>query len=58
MEIAAFLVGVLGTAATLWGVFSKTDKLLIQIRDVLVEIRDQRADTPMAQLRKALDPKE
>lgn len=41
MEIGALLLGIVSTLAAVVGLFSKTDRLLREIRDVLVEIRDE-----------------
>ena len=42
MEVIGFLLGVASAVASIWSMFSKTDRLLIEIRDVLIQIRDRR----------------
>lgn len=42
MEVIGFVFGLIGTIAAVYGLFSKTDKILIEIRNVLIQIRDQR----------------
>jgi hypothetical protein len=42
MEMIGLLLAIISTAATIWGLFARTDALLTDIRDVLIEIRDQR----------------
>jgi hypothetical protein len=39
--VAELLIAVAGLAISIWGLFSRTDYLLTQIRDVLVDIRNQ-----------------
>lgn len=43
MEIIALVLSFIGVVLT---VLSRTDKLLRQIRDVLIEIRDQKIGPP------------
>jgi hypothetical protein len=40
VEIAAFLLAVISTIATVIGLFTKTDKMLGEIREILIQIRD------------------
>jgi hypothetical protein len=42
VEIAALLLALISTIASVWAAFAKTDRLLTEIRDVLIQIREQR----------------
>jgi hypothetical protein len=41
VEIASLLLGLISTVAVLWSLSSRTERRLIEIRDVLIEVRDR-----------------